>query len=178
MAKSSGLDRLSGAHETKTELVEPQTSRRSHLRSTSIAPAKSRSCRPDQTQEPAQIYLNCNTSSVPVFLRCLGVGFALFFFQKKKRKVQRYKVSAMVKDANSHVARATVTSRRQKQKNGKGRLKHSLAGHTIDPRTHWMQRLKTNIAGHMINQTHSRGCSLLLIIMLRDRTVAFSSQAS
>ena len=41
-----------------------------------------------------------------------------------------------------------------------------------------MQRLKTNIAGHMINQTHSRGCSLVLIIMLRDKTVAFSSQTS
>ena len=106
----------------------------------------------------------------------------LFFFFFKKKRVQRYKVSAMAKDAKSHVARATVTTRRQKKKRKcsertslKGRLKHNLAGHKIVPRMHRMQKLKTKLAGHMINQTHSRGCSLLLIIMLRDRIVTFSS---
>ena len=50
--------------------------------------------------------------------------------------VQRYK------GAKSHVARATVTSRRLKKrkcnehKSLKGKLKHNLAGHIIDPRTH------------------------------------------
>ena len=97
----------------------------------------------------------------------------LCFFQG----VQRYKVSAMVKDAKSHVARATVTSRRQqKQKcyerrSLKERLKLNLAGHTIDPRTHWMQRLKTNLAGHNDKPDAFKGVFFALLIMLRNRTV-------
>ena len=79
----------------------------------------------------------------------------------------------------SHVARAKKKKRKCNERRSlKGRLKRNLAGHTIDPRTHWMKRLKTNLAGHMIIQVHSRGCSLLLIIMLSDRTVAFTSQTS
>ena len=37
-----------------------------------------------------------------------------------------------------------------------------------------MQRLTTNLVGHMTIQMHSRRCSLLLIIMMRERTILVS----
>ena len=85
------------------------------------------------------------------------------------------------------MARATVTPRgkttteeeeAQQEQKSVSRSETQSSWHTIDPRTHRMQRLKTKLAGNKMNQTHSRGSSLLLVIKLRNRTVAFSSQTS
>ena len=89
--------------------------------------------------------LSNDQSSATLWVRgtCLIVGF--FFFSKKKKR-QRYKVSAMIRDAKKSrgTSHSDITQTKKRKCNErrslKGRLKRNLAGHTIDPRTHWIKR--------------------------------------
>ena len=95
--------------------------------------------------------LQFNPIKQPIQRNSLGSGHVshrrtFFFFKKKKKKVQRYKVSAMIRDAKKSrgTSHSDITQTKKRKCNErrslKGRLKRNLAGHTIDPRTHWIQR--------------------------------------